>query len=165
MVPSKHRIRPAASNDLAVPSLCFCLLFVSVPLCVVRDFGSRRQWSAFLTTKKVLRYDGRMRCTCHIWLLLHQLGLPRCLKNRVKTFSAIRRRSWAFSRFFPPLYKMKYLVLLALVGAAAATVCPGKKSLCAGTHTCCPTAQSGVYGCCKYTQAHCCKKVSCASHL
>ena len=66
MVPSKHRIRPAASNDLAVPSLCICLLFVSVPLLVsvilcltiiVLNAGSRRQWSAFLTTKKVLRYD------------------------------------------------------------------------------------------------------------
>ena len=66
MVPSKHRIRPAASNDLAVPSLCICLLFVSVPLLVsvilgltiiILNAGSRRQWSAFLTTKKVLRYD------------------------------------------------------------------------------------------------------------
>ena len=66
MVPSKHRIRPAAINDLAVPSLCICLLFVSVPLLVsvilclaiiVLNAGSRRQWSAFLTTKKVLRYD------------------------------------------------------------------------------------------------------------
>ena len=66
MVPSEHWIRPAASNDLAVPSLCICLLFVSVPLLVsvilcltiiVLNAGSRRQWSAFLTTKKVLRYD------------------------------------------------------------------------------------------------------------
>ena len=66
MVPFKHRIRPTASNDLAVPSLCICLLFISVPLLVsvilgltiiILNAGSRRQWSAFLTTKKVLRYD------------------------------------------------------------------------------------------------------------
>ena len=57
MVPSKNRIRPAASNDLAVPSLC--LLFASVPLLVsvilgltiiILNAGSQRQWSAFLTT-------------------------------------------------------------------------------------------------------------------
>ena len=66
MAPSERRIRPAASNDLVVPSLCICLLFVSVPLLVsvilgltiiILNAGSRRQWSAFLTTKKVLRYD------------------------------------------------------------------------------------------------------------
>ena len=66
MAPSERRTRPAARNDLAVPSLCICLLFVSVLLlvCVVQGLpikipkaGSLRQWSTFLTTKKVLRYD------------------------------------------------------------------------------------------------------------
>eukprot|EP00117_Sycon_ciliatum_P000642 scpid13620/ scgid6628/ Granulins; Proepithelin; Acrogranin; Paragranulin; Granulin-1; Granulin G; Granulin-2; Granulin F; Granulin-3; Granulin B; Granulin-4; Granulin A; Granulin-5; Granulin C; Granulin-6; Granulin D; Granulin-7; Granulin E len=50
---------------------------------------------------------------------------------------------------------LKYVLLLAFVGYAAASICPGGQSQCPGTETCCELS-SGGYGCCKFTKATCC---------